>query len=730
MLYDGLMLFLRTYLSLAVLAALLYASKAAVAQGDRKTARKAERYFINADFDNAARLYSELSLKEPSNFEYNFRAGISWFYSLDSYNKLKALPFLEAANKAMGTDTVPELYYYLGRTYHVSDRFDDAIVSYSQVKRFIETLSGDTVDLNEIKHYIAMCNNAKALVREPVNVQIHNLGDNVNSPSMEYAPALPADGSMLVFTSRREGSTGKKKDDDGMYFEDIYIAKKNNDSWQPAENAGSNVNTKKHDASIAVSPDGQRLYLYRAHDVWISKNEKGTWVEPVKLLPDVNSKSYEPSVTLSADESTIYFVSERKGGYGGKDIYKSAKLPDGKWSTAENLGPAINTPHDEDSPFITADGQTLYFASQGHNSMGGYDIFSSKLVNGTWTKPENLGYPINTAWDDIFYVQADKSTGYYATIKNDTRGDLDIYMISYGKKKKGVKLIFVSKSSASDAPVRSTITLISDSSRYTTDLVNGIEHFDSLVPGRIYTVNVRVQGFKEKSIAFSLPEQEEGAEYYQEVLMEPLKDKSGAVAGQKTTFYNAFFDIEEEVKKAGVQAGNELDAYSSFIRKIDTNTTALNFEVITLIDRDTGPLASGMGNDSLNVSQSWEGVRDWLHFTPLLFEYQSAELPRDADEWLTTVYEYLAANKNVKLEIHGHTDSRGSEQYNMRLSKQRANAVAGWLKQKGIPASRLKVVARGSSLPVAPNTLPDGSDNPAGREKNRRVQLITVTPFK
>jgi outer membrane protein OmpA-like peptidoglycan-associated protein len=718
---------LRTYLSLIIIVAALFTANNSVAQSDKRAARKAEKYFINANFDKAAELYSELSQKAPTNFDYNFRAGISWFYALDSYKKLKALPFLEAASKAMGTDTVPEVYYYLGRTYHLSDRYNDAISSYSLVKHFIETLSGDTVDLNEIRHYIEMCESAKQLVSHPLNVQVENLGDNVNSPAMEYAPAIPADGSTLVFTSRRAGTTGGKTDDDGMYYEDIYSSKKKGDGWEPAQNAGDNVNTKKHDASITISPDGQRLYLYRAHDVWVSKLENGTWSKPVKLLPDVNSKSYEPSVTLSADESTIFFVSERKGGYGGKDIYRSTKLADGKWSAAENLGPAVNTAFDEDSPFLTSDGKTLYFASQGHNSMGGYDIFSSRLENNVWSASVNLGYPINSAWDDIFYVHGNNGHSYYSTIKSDTRGDLDIYMISYGKKKKGVRLIFVAKSSTSKDPVSSTITLASDSSKYTATLPNGVQNFDSLVPGRSYTITAKAEGFREKSITFTLPEQVDGAQYYQEVFFEPMKDASGAVAGQRTTFYSAFFDIEKEAKSSGIQTGNNLDLYSAFVRQIDTNTTKLNFEVRTFLDSDAGPLASG--NDPLNAA-SWNGTRDSLRFAPLLFDYHSASLRAGADAYLNEVYQYLAANKNVLLEIHGHTDGKGSEQFNIQLSKQRADAVAGWLKQKGIPASRLKVIAHGSNQPVAPNQNPDGSDDPAGREKNRRVQLITISPSR
>jgi outer membrane protein OmpA-like peptidoglycan-associated protein/tetratricopeptide (TPR) repeat protein len=726
---------MHTYMGLLLLALLpVIAPCDLAAQNDKKAAQKAERYFTNADFDRAADLYSALSQSHPQNLDYSYHAGISWFYSVNTANKTKAIPYLEAAVTAMGTDTVPEIYYYLGQTYHLANRFDDAINAYGHLRHFIETLSGDTVDLNEIKHYMEMCSNAKELVKHPVNVQIENLGDNVNSSAPDYAPTLPADGSQLIFTSRREGTTGGKKDDDGIYYEDIYFSKKSGSSWDAAQNAGEGVNSKKHDASVAVSRDGKRLYLYRANDIWVSGFESGAWTKPVKLLPDVNSKSYEPSVTISDDEGTIYFVSERKGGYGGKDIYRSVKQADGKWSTAQNLGPGVNTPFDEDSPFIDTGGKTLYFSSQGHNSMGGFDVFSARLENETWSKAVNLGYPINTAWDNIFYVTRQEDRSYYATVREDTRGDLDIYVISPVKRKHGVKLVLITKNSSTNAPAHSYIALESASSRYESDLELGVEHFDSLVPGQKYTLTVSMQGFKTKSIQFTLPGQGEDEEFYQEVYFEPLKDEKGEAIGQKTTIYNAFFDIEEEAEKTGSTASN-LDAYSAFVRKIDTTGTKLNFKVYRLIDRDGGALASGSNKDSLNTgnsntntAQGWAGARDSTSFAAILFDYGRPVLREDAQAELLKLYQLMSSDKSLKLEIHGHTDSEGTDAYNMSLSLQRANAVALWLKQKGIPASRIKVSGYGSIRPVASNKLPDGTDNPGGRQKNRRVELIVVSP--
>jgi outer membrane protein OmpA-like peptidoglycan-associated protein/tetratricopeptide (TPR) repeat protein len=711
----------------------------------KKSVRKAERYFMNAKFDEAAALFSELADKDPKNFDFNFKAGVSWFYSLNTYNRVKGLPYLEAAHKVNAPDTVPELYYYLGRTYHIVNRFDDAIGAYSMLKDYIQTYSGDTVDVNEVKQYIEMARNGKEMIKNPVNVIITNLGPEVNSQYMEYAPTLPADESFIVFTSRREGTTGGNKDDDDLYYEDIYIAKKSGDKWQQAQNGGTNLNSKKHDASVAVSPDGKRLYLYRAHDIWVSTREGDSWGKPVKLLPDVNSRSYEPSITISLDEKTIYFVSERKGGQGGKDIWKSTKLEDGKWSSAENLGPGINTPFDEDSPFITPDGNTLYFSSQGHNSMGGLDVFKATMDNGRWTSPENLGYPINTSWDDVFYVlNTSSNNAYYSTIKDDTYGDYDIYLVTPPKptepvkpKKKKVRLIFISNI-VSTKGSNGTARIVSqeDTIPLFEDLLTGrIYSIDSVQTGKTYTTAVYDKRTgKERKISFTVPENSDGT-IYQEVLSEEVKDKKGKVTEIRTTFYNAIFNtdsvIADDQELSMLSTSDWAAKYSRLVRKIDTNKTKLNFKVYSFIDKIPDVLASGQdGNTQQGQAgtETWGGKRDSLRFTPITFDYQKAQLTGETMRSLNAIYEFMAANKDAKIEIHGYTDFKGSDIYNLDLSKQRANVVMNYLKNKGIPVTRMKVIAHGEADPVAPNQNPDGSDNPSGREKNRRVEFIVVTP--
>lgn len=701
------MLTRNSYISFLVALPLLLLSLTAYPQGSGKTKRKAKRAFSDAKFDRSAELYGKLAENLPVNFDYNFRAGVSWFYSVNLANRVKALPYLEAAAKVNMPDTIPELYYYLGQTYHLVNRFDDAIAAYSRLHHYIETLSGDTVDLDEISHYIATCRNAKELIGKPVNVNIVNLGAKVNSPFPDYAATMPADESVLVFTSRREGSTGGKQEDDDMPFEDIYISKKINGEWSEAVNAGTELNTKKHDASVAISPDGKQLYIYRSSDIWVSARNGENWNEPVKLRPDVTSKSYEPSVSLSIDENTIYFVSERAGGYGGKDIYRSVKQADGTWSKGENLGPSVNTRYDEDSPYVSSKGDTLFFASKGHNSMGGYDVFSSSFTSGKWSQPVNLGYPINSPWNDIFYMKVDKDRAYYSTIRSDSHGDYDIYMIT--PRQKTLQMIVQSESKEGGETrfdMRPNPKLPVNRSNPKFNVI------DSLVPGQTYQLTVGAMSYKDKTIALHMPSEAAGSMYV-ESYFEPLTDAAGKITAQKTSVYAALFDIDSEIAKDPElsKIADKQEAYSKLVRKIDTASTTLNFKVYTFIDKADPALAGANGQGTNGAG---------MRFNPVLFDFEQAALNEGSEELLGQVHQYLVANPGTRLEIHGHTDQKGSDPYNLDLSKRRANAVAAWLKSKGISTSRITIIAHGKSNPVVQEFTP------ADSEQNRRVELIAV----
>jgi Tol biopolymer transport system component len=357
---------------------------------------------------------------------------VSWMTGLCLFNIRRetpeALPYFQKASIRF-----PEAYYYLGRLYHNESLFDKAMEAYSEYKNTAPDPNFNHPDVDQLmeKSYTA-----KIFMRSPLAVNLTLLNNNINTGYPDYAPLLTPDGNTMYFTSRRKGSTGDLTDPNNDFFEDIYFTIKENGTWSIPQNIGSPLNTNSHDAAVALSKDGNTLYIYRTSndmlsgDIYYSELKSNMWTEPVKIDANINTPGgAETSITISPDGNTIYFSSNRSGGFGGKDLYRVTKMPDNTWSRAMNLGPIINTPYDEDGPFIHPDGQSFYFSSKGHENMGGYDIFKSKLnEDGSFTAPVNVGYPINSVRDDIFYfVTHDGKKAYYSSNRSNGKGELDIY---------------------------------------------------------------------------------------------------------------------------------------------------------------------------------------------------------------------------------------------------------------------------------------------------------------
>lgn len=235
----------------------------------------------------------------------------------------------------------------------------------------------------------------------------------------------------------------------GKYFEDIYVSTKVDQEWSTPIGLGDQVNTDNHDACVGLSSDGTTLITYKTNevytggDLYYSELEGVEWQKPVKFGDNINSAYLEPSASFTSDMNKLYFSSNRPGGFGDKDIYRVVRFPNGEWSLPQNLGPEINTEYDDDAPFIHPDGRTLYFSSKGHNTMGNYDIFKSDLnEDGTWSKPENLGYPLNTTDDDIYFVlSADGRRGYFSSGRPGGYGGQDLYVALLPGKVKNLTII-------------------------------------------------------------------------------------------------------------------------------------------------------------------------------------------------------------------------------------------------------------------------------------------------
>jgi hypothetical protein len=471
---------------------------------EEKWLENAEYYFSEKNYTRALPYYKSLVLAHPENPYFQYQLGICYLYKDDE--KELAIVHLEKA-KALDPE-LPRINFWLGRAYHANYRFDEAIASF---KTSLDEDKPDAKEYAEINHYIMYCENGKKIVRDTVEVAIKNVGEPVNTPASEYGPVITIDESTLIYTYRGERSTGGlldpkfKADTTGEYYEDIMVSVRIGDHWldpQPISNA---INTVGHDATIALSNDGQKLFIFKSStkdggDIYMSTLNGEEWSTPIRLGSNINTKYWEGSCSLSSDGQILYFASDRPGGFGGRDIYMSRMQPDGSWGPAENLGPTINTPYNDDSPVIHPDGINLFFSSEGHNSIGGYDLFYATLKNGTWNEPINLGFPINTPSNERFYtLTADGATAYYSSDQKGGYGQQDLYTVSPGfQGEPPILALVVGFVTLNGNPVDANID-VTDSTNgasygnYQSNASSG-KYLIALKPGNTYKVAIEVEG--------------------------------------------------------------------------------------------------------------------------------------------------------------------------------------------------------------------------------------------
>ena len=344
----------------------------------------------------ALRIWKTILEEKPDNANYNFKAGVCYLNM--NQDKTMALPHLEKAATKTSKNYNPfdfmedkcpvDVYYYLGQAYHLNYQFDKAIESFNKFK---EQASKKHIFMEDVDRHLSWANNAKSEIASPrqVNTQTVNLGPKINSSYNDYSPVLSLDENALYFTSRRLRTDSSNIraiiPDDGKYYEDIYVSFRNRETgeWGQAVIVDLFNKVRENEATISVSADGLRIYIY--HDVagdgniYFSDFVDTAFTEMEPIGDHVNSTSWETHITFTPDGNTAFFVSDRPGGMGGRDIYRVTRLPNGKWSEPFNLGAPINTKYDEDAPFISADGRTIYFSSNSEKSMGGFDVFVSEL---------------------------------------------------------------------------------------------------------------------------------------------------------------------------------------------------------------------------------------------------------------------------------------------------------------------------------------------------------------
>ena len=387
-------------------------------------------------FDDAAEKIKALMINHPDEPILNLQLGLCML-NMD-YKTDDAIPFLEKAKgyyplEVRKNQRAIEARFYLAQAYHLNHQFEEALAELIALKDNIPPKQKSLLKLIELE--TGYNQNAIKLKSNPVDFRISNLGQAINSENDEHSPVI------LIFTSNRQG-TGSLTTTDGMYYEDVHQSIWREGRWLPALNLGQKINTDGNDATCSLSADGQTMIIYRndgiSGDLYYSQLTDKGWSSPVKFAKPINTDYNETHGSLSNDGQTLVFSSDRPGGFGGRDLYMVKKLPNGSWGKVLNLGPTINTTEDEESPFMSPDGKALYFASMGHMSMGGFDIFSTRRLDATeqkWSEPENIGYPINTPGDDLFYSPtSDGQRVYYASERPGGYGRSDIWLIEFPAK--------------------------------------------------------------------------------------------------------------------------------------------------------------------------------------------------------------------------------------------------------------------------------------------------------
>lgn len=646
-----------------------------------KNIKEGDRIFDADDrayFNLAIPFYLEAQKFNPDNAELNYKIGVCYLFST---KKRKALPYLVKSFELDPNIDPYNIHYLLGWAHHLNSDWESAIAEYELQLAFLNQESEDPEEFRLLRKRLDEAKFGKQLSITPIRVWIDNLGAAVNSSSPEYAPLISTDESLLIITARRPESIGGLRDEtDNFPYEDVYYSRNAGGEWSPLKNMGEEVNTEGHDAGSGLSPDGNTLFVFRGlikggGDIYQSIYREGEWTKPKKMGKNINTDAHESAAALSFDGQKLYFVSEKEGGYGGKDIYVSQWDPRRiEWMEAENLGPVVNSPYDEDGVYIHPDGKTIYFSSEGHNSIGGNDIFYSEFNEGRWNSPVNLGVPVNTPDDDVFFIMAaDGRTAYYSSDREEGFGEKDIYRITFlgpeklpilntedrliaGSVERNIEIplqppveiktssMVLLKGLILDAetqePVEANIDLIDNESAevlasFVAEKGTG-KYLVSLPAGKNYGLNVNAEGYLFNSMNFDIPDSASFREYYRVILLSKIK------IGESIVLRNIFFDYDKAT----------------------------------------------------------------------LREESTAELER--------LREILADNPTIKVEISGHTDNVGSDAYNLELSDKRAQSVVNYLEEKGIDKSRMIAKGYGESQPLATN------DTPEGRQENRRTEFKII----
>lgn len=653
----------------------------------------------------------------------------------------KAVYFME---RAMDFDPKykPDAVFQRARLLHQQKDWDAAAAKYRQYLKLaavnLEFMNAEQrFDLESdravVNRYIMQCENGKALVTDTMPVIVANLGTKLNSQYPDYAVCTSGDESYMIFTSRRPSNDKKKKGrglSDLYSNEDIYYSMKSkNGYWVPAQPL-SELNSRKHDASVWLSKDANTCIIYRFRnggDLYMAVREDNTqkWSKP-KPMKMVNSPFREAHASMTEDGKTIYFTSNNPDlGTSSLDIYKvTLDSASGRWTQPVNLGGIINTEYDEEGVFISPDGKTLYFSSEGHPSMGGKDFFKSELSpEGKWAKPVNLGYPINSPGDDVFlsvlnggekmYIDSDRLNGL---------GEKDMFLVE-NMANKTIPYHFMVIDSVTGEQISSSIQIVGGEEQNEFKSFEQPDGYMAILP--VYQkFFVKITSLGYKSYINEISTRYETAETidFRDTIYMNLGEDVVTLAG---TVYDAF---TREKITGEIEISSE-EHFAQLIKADQSGRfkTAISPEEVYTLKVSSEGYQTVVETAKIDETDAPDYIRDFylnkLDFdkdyklAKIYFDFDRATLRPSSIKELKDLKFLLERFPNVRVELSAHTDNVGSRSYNLVLSKRRAEAVVDWLVRNGIKKDRLEPRGYAFDKPVAPN------NSPANRQLNRRVEF-------
>lgn len=635
----------RNIILVSILCFLFFAVEAQNRKAAIKLCEKAKVELNAKNFAKAKTILDKAILKDSTYHNIYFLLG-------DIYNlSLKSCEAAEAYNHALRLTPKPRALDYISVAGEEMKcgKYEEA---YNHYQTFL-AMGGHSTLIEEVNKNIITCKFGMEAVKHPVNMNPINMGSAINSEHDEYLATLTADEQEIIYTVRRP-----RDENTACVFckteEDFYWSKKADNQWQPRESMGTPINSSYNEGAQSVSPDGNYLFYtlcnadqgYGSCDLYWTKRIGNRWSRPRNFGTPVNSSFWESQPTIAPDGKTIYFASNRPGGYGGFDLWKTTMTSEGTFSEPVNLGSNINTENDETAPFIHPDGSTIYFASNGHPGMGGRDLFfATLLADSSWNKPVNLGYPINTPADELnIFINATGDVAYYASDKDGGEGGLDLYY-------------FILDEHLRPTPVTYMKGKITDKES-----------------GKPLEANIELIDLnKSKTITSTISDPETGE------FLACILTGSNLMLNISHPFYLFYSENFKLTETA--------DSLKPFLKDIYLQKPQTGSSII-------------MRN--------------------IFFDFNQSTLQPESFIELDYLVEFLNNNKEIKIEISGHTDNQGSDEINDKLSLERAQSVYNYVVSKGISPERLTYKGYGKRKPIAEN------DTEEGRAQNRRTEITIL----